>query len=230
MVDVTELDEGTRPGEQAGVVGGEVAPPERHGRLAWLEPGSLGGAERELYDQITSGARAAARRSSPLTDHRGRLEGPFNAMLFSPEVGAALAELGSAIRFRGRLAPRLRELAILELASCRKSAFEWRAHEPIAREQGLSEAALEAVRRGEEASDLGPEEVLVRRIVRALVVERDLDDELAEAAEAVLGTAGASELVILVGYYDLLALSLQVWRTPLPEGSPLTGLEKDQAR
>jgi hypothetical protein len=27
-----------------------------------------------------------------------------------------------------------------------------------------------------------------------------------------------AELVVLVGYYDLLALSLRVWRTPLPAG------------
>jgi hypothetical protein len=27
------------------------------------------------------------------------------------------------------------------------------------------------------------------------------------------------DLIALVGYYDLLALSLRVWRTPLPDGA-----------
>ena len=39
----------------------------------------------------------------PLTDEGGRLEGPFNAMLFSPAVGHALQALGGALRYQGTL-------------------------------------------------------------------------------------------------------------------------------
>lgn len=61
----------------------------------------------------------------------------------------------------------------------------------------------------------------------ALAVDGDLDDDGFTRAEAALGRDRLAELVVLVGYYDLLALSLRVWRTPLPAGenSPFDGPE-----
>jgi hypothetical protein len=47
----------------------------------------------------------------------------------------------------------------------------------------------------------------------------DLDDELFDQAQTQFGPGGLSELLTLVGYYELLALSLRVWRTPLPDGA-----------
>ena len=63
-------------------------------------------------------------------------------------------------------------------------------------------------------------ETHVRELVRALVLERDLNDAAYAAASARLGTPQLIELIALVGYYDLLALSLRVFRTPLPAGVP----------
>ena len=45
-----------------------------------------------------------------LVDDQGRLQGPFNAMLFHPAIGMALQELGRALRFSGELPPRAREI------------------------------------------------------------------------------------------------------------------------
>ena len=64
-----------------------------HGRLHWFAPDELDAAQRALYDVITGGARANGPRAFALTDERGRLNGPFNAMLLSPDVGATLQEL-----------------------------------------------------------------------------------------------------------------------------------------
>jgi hypothetical protein len=59
----------------------------------------------------------------------------------------------------------------------------------------------------------------VRDLVRTLVRERDLDDDAYAAAAETLGQREFMELIALVGYYDLLALSLRVCRTPLPAGT-----------
>jgi 4-carboxymuconolactone decarboxylase len=190
-----------------------------HGRLAWFKPHELDAGARDLYDRIAGGPRAQGPQAFELADEHGRLHGPFNALLISPEVGSAVQELGSAIRYKSDLTPRAREIAILELAVLRQSAFEWYAHERVGKQSGLSEAELAALRAGEPAPTFTPTEALVRSTVQILVRDRDLDETQFTAISEALGERGLMDLIALVGYYDLLALSLRVWRTPLPAGA-----------
>jgi alkylhydroperoxidase family enzyme len=191
----------------------------KHGRLRWFEPGELDEQQRALYDRIAGGPRAQGPQAFPLTDAAGRLNGPFNAMLVNPEIGTALQEVGAAIRYRSTLSDREREIAILEVAVLRRNEFEWYAHERVGRAQGLSEAELTALLHGEPAPTFSPRETLVRTIVRDCVVDRALSDAVVGAAEAALGTRTLADCVALVGYYELLALQLGVWQTPLPHGA-----------
>jgi hypothetical protein len=100
----------------------------------------------------------------------------------------------------------------------RRCAFEWYAHERVGRHAGLTGAELEALRTGAPCPTFDRVEDAARRTVHALLVERDLDDERFSQARAALGEALLMDLIALAGYYDLLALSLRVWRTPLPAG------------
>jgi 4-carboxymuconolactone decarboxylase len=181
-------------------------------------PAELTPEQRSLYEAIVTGPRARGPQAFPLTDELGTLEGPFNALLYHPELGTALQELGSAIRYRGVLSARAREIAILELAALRRSNFEWYAHERVGRAATLSEEELRALRDGSDAPTLTEAEARVRSLVRALVRNRDVDDTEFAAAHALLGPRALVEIVTLTGYYDLLALSLRFWRTPLPDG------------
>lgn len=207
-------------------VGGEaeIYDHSGHGALPWLAPSSLDQARRRLYDAITSSSRNNARRAMPLTDEDGRLEGPFNAMLFNPVVGHALQSLGGALRYQGVLPARLRELAVLEVAVVRGSTFEWLSHAPLAEAAGFSREDIAALRRSADAPGFTSTEQLVRQLTRDLLTSRDLTDHQVEAAKETLSVEGACELLFLVGYYDLLALSLRVWRTPLPHVARANGL------
>jgi 4-carboxymuconolactone decarboxylase len=193
-------------------------PVPRRGRIPWLRPDDLDPRQRRLYDQITSSRAAGGARRTPLIDTHGRLEGPFNAMLLQPGLGQILQELGAAIRYSGELPDRARELAILEVARIRQSAYEWFAHEPSGRAAGLDEAELAALRSGATAPSLSPPEALIRETVRSLVLARDLPDSLFEQIEREVGPEILFELLTLVGYYDFLALSLETLRVPLPDG------------
>lgn len=189
----------------------------RYGRLPWLHPDHLDATQRELYARIASSPRASTTRAHPLADSQGRLHGPFNAMLMNPGIGSALQELGTAVRFNGTLPGRVREISILEVARARQCEYEWEAHAHAGRRAGLSQQEIDAVRLGLACATFTREERLARKIVAALLRNRDLSDDVIEEIEATIGLASANELLMLVGYYDLLALSLRVWRTPLPD-------------
>jgi len=191
----------------------------KHGRLPWFEPHELSAEQRAIYDDIAGGPRAQGPQAFALTDGAGRLEGPFNAMLVEPAIGGALQALGSAIRYRSPLTARAREIAILEVAALRRSAFEWYAHERVGRLAGLTDTELSALASGAAAASFDATETIVRAVVRALIVERDLGDALYAEAEAALGTPVVAYLIALAGYYDLLSLQLRAWRTPLPAGA-----------
>jgi 4-carboxymuconolactone decarboxylase len=196
---------------------GDSGSPEQAGRAPWLRPSDLDAAQSKLYTAIAGGPRASVAGVVPVTDDQGRLLGPFNVMLLSPQLGAALEPVGAVLRFGLSLTDRIREIAILEVAQHARSEFEWYAHVRIGRAAGLTATEVEAVRVGAPV-DLAPDEALARQVTQALARTGDLTDDLFAAAEATFGRAALNELVTLVGYYQLLALSMRVWRTPLPAG------------
>ena len=190
-----------------------------HGRLPWFVPAELDAEGRALYDRIAGGPRATGPQAFPLTDDRGRLNGPFNAMLVSPDIGTALQEVGAAIRYRSALSHREREIAILEVSVLRRCEFEWYAHERVGRANGLVDDELRALLHGEPAPTFDPREMMVRHVARTCIVDRTLDDDTLTVAEGLLGDRALMDVISLVGYYDLLALNLTVWQTPLPDGA-----------
>lgn len=188
-----------------------------HGRLPWLSLDDLSPHAREVYDSITGGdrARQAAFR---FVSEDGRLEGPFNAMLYSPEVGNALQSLGSVLRFKTTLGDRAREIAILTLAAARQSDFEWYAHEAVGSLVGLSNSEILSIKKGHASISFSPTEAHTHAATLELIRDRQLSDDILSTMVNAVGYTGVQELISLVGYYELLALLMRVWQTPLPEG------------
>ncbi|MFD7811919.1 carboxymuconolactone decarboxylase family protein [Streptomyces sp. NPDC059785] len=187
------------------------------GRLPLLEPHRLDAGQRALYEEITGGPRADGPQLFALTDAEGRLNGPFNAMLFSPPLGGALQALGSAIRYRTGLPPRVRETAVLVVAAEWDSDFERYAHEPVGRAAGLTDAEIRALRTGGDPGLTDPFEHAAWSAVRALSGRADgLDDAWYASARAALGERTLFELSTLVGYYATLALQLRLFAVPAP--------------
>ncbi|HWC84652.1 MAG TPA: carboxymuconolactone decarboxylase family protein [Pseudonocardiaceae bacterium] len=185
------------------------------GRLPVLRPAELSAEQRAVYDSVVGGPRGAGPQAFPLTDAEGGLTGPFNAMLFSPGVGAALQELGAAIRFRGGLSARVRELAILLVAAKWDSDFERYAHEAVGRGIGLTGAELAAARAGTVPDSADGAERAALELVVAML-DGDVDQALWGRAAAVLDHRTMVEVSTLVGYYATLALQLRVFRVGVP--------------
>jgi AhpD family alkylhydroperoxidase len=190
-----------------------MTPEEPSTRLAALAPDQLDGARAALYASITGGPRAADRGRSPIVDEAGCLLGPFNAMLYNPDLGDPMQALGAAIRYRTSLDAATRELAILVVAATLDSDFEWFAHERLARAAGVSEATIARIAAGQEPDG---EDALIYRAARELILDGDLSDGRFAEVEARFGTTGCVELVVLIGYYRMLALVLRSFRVSLP--------------
>lgn len=179
-------------------------------RIPALVPASLDGEQLRLYDSIAGGPRAQGPQHFALTRADGSLRGPFNAFLLSPGMGQTVQELGSAIRYRGALDGRIREIAILLVAARWDSAFEQEAHEAVGRSAGIDDAVLAALRREDATGLAGTERVAAETVLSLL--DGDLDDVAWARANDALGAALVFELTCLVGYYSLLALQLRVFR------------------
>jgi 4-carboxymuconolactone decarboxylase len=186
----------------------------RHGRLPWLRPEELSDEQRELYEAIVSGPRVTRGSRSAVCDSEGRLRGPFNALLFMPGTGMALQELGVQLRFDSTLTDRQREIATLLTAIHNRSEGEIKTHRRLAGEIGLSADALFALEQGHSLEMFSKDEEVTVRLTRSLLIEGDISDALHFEATELLGTEAVCELVVLVGYYSLLAMHLRVWRVP----------------
>lgn len=186
-------------------------------RLDLTAPADLDDAQRAVYEAITGGPRASQKRLVPLTDEAGRLAGPFAVMLLAPEVGNAVQAVGAKVRFTDLLTDRERELAILTVAGELRSDFERLAHEPAARQAGLSQPQLNAVLAGRIPGGLTEDEALICRLAQVMTADRNLPDEDYDRGRNALGQERLATLTWLVGYYSALALALAVFRPQVPE-------------
>jgi alkylhydroperoxidase family enzyme len=191
----------------------------KYGRARWLRRGDCDADQRRVFDRVLA-ERVDDEHSAPIVDADGRMLGPFTAMLVHPSVADASQALGAAIRFHGRLEPRAREIAILTVASWCRSAFEWSQHARLAGVLGLAGDELAALSALLPSPAFSAAERLVQRAVLTLLERDDLDDELFAELQGPFGDAGVVELIAIVGHYQMLARSLRVWRTPLPDGDP----------
>ncbi|MGW0704466.1 carboxymuconolactone decarboxylase family protein [Streptomyces sp. NPDC002643] len=180
-------------------------------RLAGFLPGDMSVEQTAVYEAICGGPRAASPQAFALTDAEGRLRGPFNAMLLSPPVGAALQAVGSAVRYQSSLSARVREMAILLVAARWDSAFERTAHEAVGRACGLTEEELGHLRSCILPTLTDRDETVALRTVAALLRSGALSDDEYHMAVAAIGESGLFELTTLVGYYSTLALQLRVF-------------------
>jgi 4-carboxymuconolactone decarboxylase len=185
-------------------------------RLSYVDPAHLTPEQKELYDSIASGPRAAKRAS--LVDSEGHLTGPFNAFLHLPVLGKHWSAIGEGLRFRTTLDRRLFELAILVIAVHWQSGHEWAAHARLAKEAGVSESVIAALRAGETPALENADEQAVCAFVHELVTGRRVGAATYALALGLLGEAQLVELANTVGYYVALAAMLNAFDVHPPKG------------
>lgn len=173
--------------------------------------------QRAIYERITGGSRSTGTPHFPLTSEDGTLNGPFGIMLHEPELGSNLERLGAAIRYRTNLSPRVREIAILQVAHAMDSEFEWWAHAKVGKAAGLTQAELDALATGTLVGQDDAERSSAAFCRILLKDEHQMTHDEFTAFSAQLSPASMIELTVLVGYYRTLAQLMAVFDIGIPQ-------------
>lgn len=169
--------------------------------------------QRALHNDIV------ASRGPGIINPDGSLQGPFDVLLRSPQLGEAIQATGAEIRFEGTLKPAMREVAILICAQHWRANFEWWTHKKIAIAEGVQEQIITSIYEGR-APDHA-EYSIVHTFLTELNQNGRVSDQAYNSTHELLGEETTVELTMLSGYYALISQLLNVFDCPLPEGEAI---------
>ena len=166
-------------------------------RYPELNPAAMTPAQKTMYDAIMAGPRHS-------------IEGPFNAWLRSPELGNRLQRVGEYLRFNTTIPHNLNEFAILISATEWNCGFEWYAHYPLAIKAGLEETVAKDLQDGRRPARMTADETLVYDFATQLHRRHQVSDAVYDGAVKRFGEQGVTDLIGLLGYYDIVSMTLNV--------------------
>lgn len=163
-------------------------------------------------------AAAAAICAGP----RGDVRGPFTPMLRSPGLTVPTQALGAYIRWGVKVPFRLAEMAGLMAARDWSCQFELTVHVPHALKGGLSAATIQALAEGRRPDKMKKDEAIVYDFVHELLKNRGVADATYARAVKHFGEESVVDLIGVVGYYAMIAMLMNVARTPPPKQGEMT--------
>jgi 4-carboxymuconolactone decarboxylase len=149
------------------------------GRLPLKHPQSLDESARKLYERIDKTMipwAGAIPFESKTSD--GSLIGPFNPVLYSPEIASRFLDLQLAEQRHTTLSDRIRQVIILTVGAVWEAPYELYAHCAAARHAGIPEDAIQTLAMGGLPVALGPAETIAQRYARALSARHRVDTKL----------------------------------------------------
>jgi 4-carboxymuconolactone decarboxylase len=182
-----------------------MAESKRKERMSSIAPEKMTDAQRKAAEEVSSGPR-------------GSVRGPFNVLLRSPELMSPLQKVGEYLRFSSQLDRRIAEMATLIAARHWTQAYEWHAHHPLALKAGLKPEIAQAIAEGRRPSDMKADEEIVYDVLTEALQNKSVSDVTYDRALKQFGEQNLVDILAIGGYYALLAMMLNVARTPLPEG------------
>src|SRR5580700_8958086 len=167
-------------------------------------------------DKMTETQKKAAEEL--VAGPRGALVGPFIPLLRSPEFMSRLQKTGAYLRFGSSLPPKVSEFVILLTSRQWTQQFEWDAHVPLALKAGVDGEILKAMSEGRRPVGMDPDQELAYDFLTELHENESVSDATYERTVKRFGEQGVIDMVGLRGYYSMLAMIMNVARTPLPPG------------
>jgi len=172
------------------------------GRLPDINEATLSSEQRRVYDEINR--------------VRGQVRGPFAVWLRNPELAEYALKLQDMFASRVKLERRLMQLMILVSARLTTAQFAWFVHEPHALKLGISHDIVDAIRERRAPNFTRGDERLVYDITLELNTTRSLSEATYARGIAMFGEQALIELVSAVGFYVMVAMTLNVFEVSVP--------------
>ena len=174
--------------------------------------------QRNYADAVLAGPTAAS-GSSAAVPGAATIGAPFNVYLRSPILAEQLRGVAEYIRFKTSIPHKLNEFAILVTARQWGAQYEWFAHHRLAMKAGLKPEIAEALANGKRPAGMDADETIIYNFSQELHTTRAVSDANYKAVVDRFGEQGAVDLIAVNGYYVLVAMILNVDRSPLPGGA-----------
>ena len=175
-------------------------------RMPAIPEAQMSTEQKRVMDEIAAGPR-------------GRIGGPFISLMRSPELMNRLQKVGEYLRFQNTVGLRNSEFAVLIVARHWSQPIEWAIHRPIAEREGVLPATCDAIAEGRRPDNMTEDETLIYNVLEELRSNRCLSDVTYALLRDRFGEQGVIDLVAHYGYYSLLAMTMNVARTAVPESS-----------
>lgn len=143
----------------------------------------------------------------------------FHMMSHAEMAVRPFMRLGNALLFKGELDRKLQEIVILRAGHIAGSEYEVRQHRIVGRDCGLTEAQIDATAVGEASDAFDERQKLALRVTDEILANVRMSDATFEAAKAAFSHRELIELILTVGFYNMLAgmlVNLEV--EPEPDG------------
>jgi AhpD family alkylhydroperoxidase len=146
----------------------------------------------------------------------------FRAVAILPASLRPFLELGGSLLGGSELTPQERELAILRVAHLTDAEYERQQHVQLARSLGMSEEQIEAAASSAPGERLPADGVLICKAADEITLNVRLSDDTLAAVRDRWGDKGTAELILTVGYYNMVSRFLESARVPLETAEILT--------
>jgi 4-carboxymuconolactone decarboxylase len=171
-------------------------------RLPEIDEARLTLEQRKIYDEVTR--------------VRGQVRGPFAIWLRNPELAECALKLQDLFASRVQLERRLVQLMILVSARLASAQFAWFVHEPHALKLGIAPEIVTAIRQRQTPNFVREDERLVYDVTLELNNTRTLSERTYQCGLEMFGEQRMVELVAAVGFYVMVAMTLNAFDAPVP--------------
>ncbi len=129
-----------------------------------------------------------------------------------------MSGLSNYLRYESGLGGRVREIAILVTAREMDNQFEWTAHEPNARKEGVPPEVIELIKHRSPIETLDATDAVIVQLGRQVFGEKKVSSEVFARARSIFGDRILVELVLLMGSYSSIAALLTAFDVQLAPG------------
>lgn len=169
-------------------------------RINSLDPVDMSEEQLKIYNKIISGPR-------------GKFGGPFPALLRLPKATDLIQELGSWLRFESKMPSNLREIVILITANQWNCKIEWDVHALIAEREGVSRSLIDSIKNNKLCKYANKNESIIFYYCKELHKNKFISDNTYDSTVAALGLDVTIEITVILGYYSMLSMILNVFET-----------------